>query len=226
MSKKGKLIVIEGIDGSGKATQAKKLVERLRQEGEDVETFSFPRHGQKFFGILVDQYLNNEFGDAAGLDPRVASLFFACDRFEAKEMLSKWLEAGKTVVLDRYATSNMGHQLSKIEGDQEKANFLNWLIELEFKTFKIPEPDMVIFLDVDVATVTRLIEQRSKDGKEYINGKKDGLENNLGHLEKSRATYKYLTEKFSYWHIINCVENNQLLSIEEIHQKIWALVKK
>ncbi|NMB47980.1 dTMP kinase [Candidatus Kuenenbacteria bacterium] len=223
---KGKLIIIEGIDGSGKATQTKKLVERLKFEGREVETFSFPRHGQKFFGVLVDQYLNNEFGDAAELDPRISSLFFACDRFEVKEMLDKWLESGKTVILDRYATSNMGHQLSKIDNPEEKDKFLDWLIELEFKTFKIPEPDMVIFLDVDIPTVIHLIEQRSQAGKEYIKGKKDGLENNLEHLQKARDTYRYLAGKFDYWHIIDCVENGQLLPIEKIHEKIWEKIKK
>lgn len=222
----GKLIIIEGIDGSGKATQTKKLVERLRSSGVDVETFSFPRHGQKFFGVLVDQYLNNEFGDAATLDPRIASLFFACDRFEAKDMLDKWLESGKTVVLDRYATSNMGHQLSKIGDLSKKDELLAWLVELEFKTFKIPEPDTVIFLDVDVPTVTRLMEQRSQVGKEYIKGKKDGLENNLDHLQKARDTYRYLAGKFDYWHIVDCVENGQLLPIEKIHEKIWEKINK
>ncbi len=221
---KGKLIIIEGIDGSGKATQTKKLVERLRANGEEVETFSFPRHGQKFFGVLVDQYLNNEFGDAATLDPRIASLFFACDRFEAKAMLDKWLESGKTVVLDRYATSNMGHQISKIDDLSKKDELLSWLVELEFGTFKIPVPDVVIFLDVDVPTVTRLMEQRSQAGKEYIKGKKDGLESNLEHLQRARDTYRYLADKFDYWHIIECTENDQLLPIEKIHEKIFSLV--
>ncbi|HOZ36975.1 MAG TPA: dTMP kinase [bacterium] len=226
MSEKGKLIIIEGIDGSGKATQTKKLVERLRQEGENVETFSFPRHGQKFFGVLVDQYLNNEFGDAATLDPRVSSLFFACDRWEAKAMLDKWLESGKIVVLDRYATSNMGHQISKISDPKKRDEMLDWLVELEFKTFKIPEPDIVIFLDVNVDTVTRLIEQRSLAGKEYIKGKKDGLENNLEHLQRARDTYRYLAKQFDYWHIVDCVEAGQLLPIEKIHERIWTIIKK
>ncbi|OGG95638.1 dTMP kinase, partial [Candidatus Kuenenbacteria bacterium RBG_16_41_7] len=164
---KGKLIVIEGIDGSGKATQTKKLVEYFRSQGRRVETFSFPRHGQKFFGLLVDEYLNNEFGDAAKFNPKVASLFYACDRWEVKEMILNWLNAGKTVVLDRYVTSNMGHQLSKLKTTKEKNALLNWLIELEFKTFKIPKPDLVIFLDVDADTASKLMAQRSSVGKEY-----------------------------------------------------------
>ncbi|OGG91450.1 dTMP kinase [Candidatus Kuenenbacteria bacterium RIFCSPLOWO2_02_FULL_42_16] len=223
---KGKLIVIEGIDGSGKATQTKKLVEYFRSQGRRVETFSFPRHGQKFFGLLVDEYLNNEFGDAAKFNPKVASLFYACDRWEVKEMILNWLNAGKTVVLDRYVTSNMGHQLSKLKTTKEKNALLNWLIELEFKTFKIPKPDLVIFLDVDAATASKLMAQRSSVGKEYIKGTKDGLENNLKHLEQARATYHYLSKKFNYWQVVDCVKNGRLLSIDEIHEQICALIKK
>jgi len=220
----GKLIVIEGIDGSGKATQTKKLVEYLKSLGRLVKTFSFPRHGQKFFGLLVDEYLNNGFGDAASFNPKVASLFYACDRWEVKGMLDKWLGQGKTVVLDRYATSNMGHQLSKLKTVEEKNELLNWLIELEFKTFKIPQPNLVIFLDVDANTSSKLMAQRSSVGKEYIKGAKDGLENNLKHLEQARATYNYLSKKFSYWRVVNCVKNGRLLSIDEIHEKIRAIV--
>lgn len=222
----GKLIVIEGIDGSGKATQTKKLVTYLKSLGRQVETFSFPRHGQKFFGLLVDEYLNNEFGDAARFNPKVASLFYACDRWEVKEMILNWLNTGKTVVLDRYATSNMGHQLSKLKTAKEKNALLKWLIELEFKTFTIPEPDMVIFLDVDAKTSSKLMAQRSNIGKEYIKGTKDGLESNLLHLKQARATYRYLSKKFNYWRVVSCVKNGRLLSIDEIHKKICALVKK
>ncbi|OGG89685.1 dTMP kinase [Candidatus Kuenenbacteria bacterium RIFCSPHIGHO2_02_FULL_42_29] len=222
----GKLIVIEGIDGSGKATQTKKLVEYLKSCGKRVETFSFPRHGQKFFGLLVDEYLNNEFGNAASFNPKVASLFYAGDRWEVKEMIINWLSAGKIVVLDRYATSNMGHQLSKLETAAQKDELLNWLIELEFKTFKIPEPDLVIFLDVDADISSQLMAHRSSVGKEYIKGDKDGHEKDSTHMEKARATYRYLSKKFNYWQVVDCVKNGRLLSIDEIHEQICALIKK
>lgn len=222
---KGKLIIIEGVDGSGKATQTKLLVKKLRQQGKIVETFSFPRHGQKFFGFVVDQYLNNEFGDAATLDPRLASVLYAADRWEVKDMLNKWLADGKTVILDRYTTSNMAHQLSKIKDKKEKENFLNWLDEMEFQIFKIPRPDIVIYLDVDVDTVIKLIDKRSSNNKEYINGKKDGLESNQKHLEKAAKTYRYLCNKYSYWHKIQCIEYGKLLTIEKINQKIWDILK-
>jgi len=220
---KGKLIIIEGIDGSGKATQTKKLVERLRQEGKQVETFSFPRHGQEFFGKLVDRYLNNEFGDAAELDPHIASVFYACDRWEAKDMILGWLGSGKTVVLDRYATSNMGHQLSKIKNTKEKEEFLAWLDKMEFEVFKIPRPDKVIYIRVAVEKVIELIKKRAQ--KEYIDGRKDGLESNRKHLETTAETYQWICQKYNYWEKVECMKNRELLTVEEIHEKIWEKIK-
>lgn len=224
MHHSGKLIIIEGIDGSGKATQTRLLVEKLKKESEDIETFSFPRHGQKFFGLLVDDYLNNKFGDAAKLDPHISSLFFACDRWEAKGQLDDWLKAGKTVILDRYATSNMAHQLCKIDGPKEKEEFLVWLDEMEFQTFRIPRPDLVIYLDVEVDTVLKLMANRGQTNKEYINGDKDGLEADKDHLSKAAESYRFVADKYSYWKKIQCMENNHLLSKEEIHEKIWQAI--
>lgn len=219
---KGKLIIIEGIDGSGKATQTKLLVAALKKRGRKVETFSFPRHGQKFFGLLVDQYLNNEFGNAAKLDPHLASVLYACDRWEAKKMLNHWLARGKTVILDRYATSNMAHQASKIKNPAARNKFLDWLDAMEFQTFKIPRPDLVLYLDVNVATVINLMEKRNTEDKKYIKGKKDGHENNKKHLTSTAKIYRHLCEKYTYWTRINCMQKGSLMSMEKIHRIIYA----
>ncbi len=218
----GKLIVIEGVDSSGKATQTKKLIENLREEGQDVETFDFPRHGKKFFGLLVDKYLNNEFGDATKLDAHIASLFFACDRWEAKDMINNWLKEGKTVILDRYATSNMAHQAVKMK--DKKDEFLEWLHELEFEVFKIPKPDQVLYLDVPIKIVTELMDKR--EGKEYINGDKDGHESDTGYLKATRQIYLYLCEKYDYWQIIECTGKDGLLTREEIADSVIENLKK
>ena len=216
------LIVVEGVDCSGKATQTKLLMERLRQAGRAVATYPFPRHGQPFFGVLVDQYLNNEFGDAAKLDPRVAALFFACDRFEAKDQLFNWLKQGKTVILDRYASSNMAHQAGKIKDLNKRDEFLGWLAEMEFKVFKIPQPDLVFYLDVPIDIILELMAKRSQVGKEYINGARDGHENSEQHLIDTRQAYLYLCQKYNYWQRIECMDGNKLLPPEAIHEKIWG----
>jgi dTMP kinase len=223
--KKGKLIVIEGIDGSGKATQTKKLINYLRRDGKKVATFAFPRHGKQIFGLMVDDYLNNKFGDAAKLDPHISSLFFACDRFEAKDKINKWLKEGNIVILDRYATSNMAHQASKIRSRKKRDQFLKWLARMEFNTFQIPKPDMVIYLDVDPVIVRRLMKYRSKIGKEYIKGSRDGHERNKNHLTEAANAYKYLAKKYNYWTSIKCTHNNKLLTIDQIHDNIIKTIQ-
>jgi len=220
----GKLIVIEGIDGSGKTTQKDLLVERFKRLGKEVETIHFPRHGQKFFGLMVDQYLNNEFGDAAKLDPRITTLLFAGDRWEAKEQLDQWLNQGKIVILDRYTTSIMGHQLAKIEDNKRKDDFLKWLEDLEFETYKLPRPDLVVYLSVDIEIIYELMKSRSSHDKEYINGSHDGLERDSEHLKKAKAAYEYSLSKYPYWRKIDCTVDGKLLTIEEVHGRVWKEV--
>jgi len=216
-----KLIVIEGVDASGKNTQTKLLIKHIKNQGRQVETIPFPRHGQQFFGVLVDKYLNNEFGDAAQLDPHIASLFYACDRWEVKNKLDGWLKQGKTIVLDRYATSNMAHQASKIKNTEERNQFINWLHQLEFDIFKIPAPDLVFYLNVPIPIVLDLMSKRDQTQKKYIkNGNRDGLESNTNHLTEARETYLGLCKKYDYWRQIDCVQNNKLLTINQIHSII------
>src|SRR3989338_10682321 len=142
----GKLIVIEGIDGSGKTTQFQRLVDRLTATGFTIKNIHFPRHQTPFFGNMVDDYLNGRFGDPAAINPYLASLIYACDRWEVKKTMDDWLAAGDIIVLDRYLTSNMGHQLGKIQGDDQRDQYLAWLTELEHETFHIPRPDRVFYL--------------------------------------------------------------------------------
>lgn len=225
MEKQGKLIVIEGVDSSGKATQTKKLVERLRQEGREVETYAFPRHKQKFFGELVDRYLNNEFGEAVGVDPRLASLVYACDRWEVKDLLRGWLDKGKIVVVNRYATSNMGHQASKVLDFNKRDEFLNWLNELEFGVFNIPKPDLALYLDVSVDVVYDLMIKRGRQDKEYMDGHYDGHEKDMNHLVVSNATYQYLCGRYDYWQRVECMERGKLLDIDRVHERVWGVVR-
>ena len=219
--KQGKLIVIEGIDGSGKTTQFKKLLEKLRAEHHTVRNIHFPRHETPFFGMMVDEYLNGRFGDPATLDPRLSSLLYACDRWETRDVMNSWLKEGAIIVLDRYMTSNKGHQLGKITGEKEKLAYLKWLDQLEFEVFKIPVPDKVIYLDMPLPKVRDLMQKRDQTDRTYAAGAHDLLESNTKHLRDAQEAYRFTARLYPYWKQIDCWEQERILSIEEIHNKIW-----
>lgn len=212
----GKLIIIEGIDGSGKTTQTKLLVERLKKQGRVVKSIHFPQHGQDVFGNLVDAYLQGQFGPAPKLDYRLASTLYALDRFEAKAKIERWLQSGYWVVLDRYAESNFGHQGGKIKNSQQRQRVIDWLFHLDYAVLKNPRPDLVLFLNVPVKNVVKLLAQTGKV--------QDGHERDVKFLENSRAAYLAACQKFKYWKNIDCVENGRLLPIEKIHEKIWQTI--
>ncbi len=215
---RGKLIVIEGVDGSGKTTQTDFLITRLKNINKQVQTIKYPRHGKPFFGIMVDEYLSNKFGPADKLDPYLASLIYACDRWETKQQLQSWLSVGNWIVPDRYMTSNLGHQLGKLNSKEEKDKFIKWEENLEYKTFGIPKPDLVIYLDMPLKFIKKLLKKR--------NEKKDGHEANIEHLKSAQQAYRYCLKKFPNWVEVNCVKYDQLLSPEEIHKMIWARIRR
>ncbi|MFT4304564.1 MAG: dTMP kinase [Candidatus Woesearchaeota archaeon] len=213
------LIVIEGTDGSGKATQAELLKKRLEQLNKKVTYFDFPQY-DKFFGKLVGRYLNNEFGDAVELNPYLTSLIYAADRFSVKDKL---IEANKEIVIaNRYVTANLAHQGSKIN-DKEKINeFINWVEELEYNEYGLPQPDIVIFLYVPIKFSQQLVDKKNK--RNYTNKKRDSHESNTHYLEKTANLFKDLSIKKN-WIMINCVKDDKLLSIKEISNLIFEKVK-
>lgn len=210
--KKGKLIIIEGIDGSGKTTQTKLLINYLKKSGHAVKTIHFPQHGHEVFGILIDGYLENKFGPAVSIDYRLAAVLYALDRYEAKGKINGWLKKGYFVVLDRYTESNFGHQGGKIKNIKKRQRVINWLYNLDYKILKNPRPDLVLFLDMPVHYVGKLMKKMGK--------KLDGHESNNSHLNNSRAAYLTALQKFSYWRRIICTVNNRLLTIDRIHSNI------
>lgn len=210
----GKLIVIDGIDGSGKTTQTKLLAENLKKAGNPVEFFKFPNY-DSFFGQMIKQYLNNEFGPATELNPKLISLLYASDRWESSTKIKKWLSEGKMVILDRYYTSNLIHQGAKLE-DKELDEYIKWLEKLEFEVFKIPRPDLVIFLRVDALTSLNLIEKRGEG--------MDGHDT-LEHLQKAEKRCLEMAERLN-WKTIECFAAGYLLSIEDIAKKIWQTIQK
>jgi dTMP kinase len=213
----GKFIVIEGIDGSGKTTQTKLLIQRLKKQGKKVKSIHFPQHGQEVFGNLIDAYLNGAFGPAVKLDYRLASTLYALDRFEAKEKITAWLKKGYWVILDRYAESNFGHQGAKIKNRQKRLEVITWLYNLDYQVLKNPRPDKVFFLNVPVKFVVKLL---NKTGKI-----KDQHEKDQAYLQNCREAYLAACQKYPYWCNIDCTDKNQLLTIQNINQKILNKLK-
>lgn len=213
--KKGIFIVIDGTDGSGKATQTKLLVDRLRSEGHETETISFPQYQTKSAG-MVENYLEGKYGDANSVSAKQASVFYAVDRFDASFRMREWLADGKCIVADRYVGSNLAHQGSKMSADEREA-FFAWNDHFEHEVMGIPRPDVNFVLHVPF-TFSWTMKQEA--------GKKGGLKNDIheadkAHLQAAVETYVELTERFDVFQQIACVENNVLLSREDIHERIW-----
>lgn len=220
----GKLIVIEGTDSSGKETQTKKLYERLANEVEKVRKISFPNYESPACEP-VKMYLAGVFGDnALNVNPYPVSTMFAIDRYASYKMdWESFYNAGGIIVTDRYTTSNMVHQASKIENIDEKSKYLGWLEDLEYNKMGIPKPDLVIFLNMPTEMAVKLMEAR----KNKITGeeKKDIHEKDTSYLKKSYDNACDIAKKYN-WQEIKCVENKRLKTIEEIGEEIYTLVKE
>ena len=217
MSKKrGKLIVIDGTDGSGKATQTKLLVARLKRDGARVRTLDFPRYEENFFGKLLSRCLHGAYGKFSELDPHITSVLYAADRFESKQTIEKWLSDGMIVILDRYVSANQIHQGGKIADPKNRAKFLLWLDEMEHGIFGLPRPDAVIYLSVPVLFSVKLLQSENK--------KTDTVETDRSYLEQSAKAAEWLCRK-NKWIKISCVRKNSLRSIEEIHEEIFGKIE-
>ena len=138
--------------------------------------------------------------------------------------LLSWLSVGNWVVPDRYTTSNLGHQLGKLNTEKEKDDFIKWEEQMEYKTFGIPKPDLVIYLDMPIKHIKKLIKKRDKNLQ--ITNKKDGHETNIEHLKRAQEAYRYCLKKFPNWVEVNCVKYDEVLSPEEIHKSIWAKIRR
>ena len=209
-----KLIVIEGLDGSGKATQAKRLTEALVEKGIPVREVSFPDYGSDS-SALVRMYLSGQFGtDPQDVNAYAASSFFAVDRFASYK--KDWCRdyARGVVIADRYTTSNAVHQCSKLPKEQWE-DFLNWLFDFEYKKLGIPAPDRVIYLNVDPAVSQALMTARYRGDE----NKKDIHERDIAYLRHSREAAAYCAEKLG-WETVDCCRDGQMRSIEDIHKDV------
>ena len=215
----GKLIVIEGLDGSGKATQAQKLFEKLKDQGKQIIKVSFPDYNSNS-SALVKMYLNGEFGsDPNQVNPYAASSFYAIDRFASytKNWKNFYLDGG-TVIADRYTTSNAIHQCAKLPKEQWK-DFINWLFHYEYELLGIPEPYRTLYLRVDPEVSQKLMTKRYQGNEE----RKDIHESDLEYLRRSREAADYCAKELG-WTLIECVQNGDMRSIEDIAADIFNVI--
>ena len=224
--KKGKFIVIDGGDGSGKGTQTKLLVTRLKQEGYQVEMADFPQYGQ-WSSQFVERYLRGEFGKAHEINPKKGSLFYALDRYAASFTLQQWLNEGKIVISNRYVSANKGHQLGKITTTEKMHDFLHWINDMEYSILGIPVPDMTLYLHMTSAIGQQLVDK--KEAREYTQGmKRDIHEADLDHLQNAERAFHFCLEHDTVekWQKISCFTQDSPRSIEDIHKEVYTMVSK
>lgn len=215
----GRLIVIEGIDGSGKSTQYKKLCARLGDEGREFRHIVFPRY-DKESSALIREYLRGDFGSKpSDVNAYAASTFFAVDRFASyKTDWQDYYLSGGLVLTDRYTTSNACHQGSKLP-QGELQGFLDWLYGFEFGLLGLPKPDLVIYLDVDIeVSRRRMLERQRETGTSA-----DIHERDFGYLAECLRAGRYAAEHYG-WKRISCAENGEMRGIDDIHEEIYSAV--
>lgn len=213
----GKLIVIEGIDSSGKKTQSLLLKEAIAKKGMNVKLMFFPQYDSTF-GSLVAKYLKGEFGTKEALPVEIPSILYALDRYQFKEQMNKDLSSGTWIVCDRYFHSNYGFQGAKVKG-KERTALLKWLKCLDSR---MPQPDVVIFLDIPAKKARELLEGREAHDETRA---KDIHEKDLKYQKEVIKSYLRVAKKDG-WIIINCMQDNNIKNKEQIHSEILAAVEK
>ncbi len=210
------LIVIEGSDGSGKATQTKKLFNRLDDLALDVMQVSFPDYDSES-SALIKMYLRGDFGYTPdAVNAYAAATFYAVDRFASFRNWQDFYLNGGIILSDRYVGSNMAHQSAKLKNEGERSEFLLWLDDLEYNKFQLPRPDLTIFLDMPPEVSARLRVER---------GREDIHESDAIYMEKSYSAYKEISRRFG-WQVIRCSNNGAPRSTNEIHEEIFKAVEE
>jgi len=218
----GVLLAIEGIDGTGKGTQAARLAEKAESRGYTVASFSFPLYDGNPFSRAVADYLNGEFGTADEVHPTLAALLYAGDRFHARPRIVEALAERHLVICDRYAGSNAAHQGAKLEGDARR-RLLDWLDEVEYGAFALPRPQLVILLDAPVALARELVGRKSARG--YTTLEADIHEADAGHSSATRDVYLELADRGGWRVVRTADELGSLRDVDEIAAEVWNAVE-
>ncbi|MBI4225715.1 hypothetical protein HY612_01240 [Candidatus Roizmanbacteria bacterium] len=224
-SKSGKLVIIEGGDGSGKTTQAKLLLDFLKKNNFRTKYLDFPQYQHSFHGETVAKFLRGEFGSIHQVSPYLISLAFALDRVSVKNEMEHFLKTGGIIVSNRYVTSNMAHQSAKFKKMKPREEFLNWLFDLEYKVHKMPKEDLVLYLYVPWYIALKLT--KAKQSRQYLKGKLlDIQESDQDYREMTEQMYLYLSHRYKHWVKIDCVIDGKILPRQIIHEKVIGILKE
>lgn len=222
MSTPGVLIAIEGIDGSGKHTQAKLLEHSLISRGYSVYATGFPQY-ESWFGSMVGKFLNGEFGPLEAVDPHFSALLYAGDRFEAKPRIQSALNDGKVVLVDRYVASNLAHQVARALVEK-RSEFLRWIEHLEYFIYGLPRENLILYLRVPPSHAQKLVGQKAE--RNYTRATHDLLEKSLRHLEDAAEMYDMLSRS-KPWATIQCfdAQSGSLRLPQEISMEVLSAVQ-
>lgn len=209
-SKKGKFIVFDGSDGSGKQTQVELLTKYLAKQKKKVRSIDFPQYAKNFHGKILKTVLRGDFGDFINLNPYLASFLYTADRYESADNIQTGINKGEVVLADRFTTANMIHQGGKFKAKLARERYLKWLLGLEYNYLKLPKPDLVFFLKVPVSVSLRLLE--GKKGR-------DLAEKSIPYLKNSLMCAESIARKYG-WVVIDCAPRGAMRSRDSIHQEI------
>jgi dTMP kinase len=224
--KRGKLVVIEGTDCSGKSTQINILKQNLTKANKTFTILDFPNYKTPT-GKIVRRYLDGAFGPANEIPAKLASIFYAEDRYASKQFIFDALEEYDVVILDRYVESNMGHQGGKIRREIEREEFFEWLRELEYDNFNLPKPDAIMLLYMPYLVGQELMKKRERKSEFHPGADKlDGHEGNIEHLKNAEESYLHLARIYN-WIQVNCAPSGLIDSLrtpEEISKEVWEKI--
>jgi dTMP kinase len=222
------LLVIEGLDGSGKSTQVKKLKDYITSLGKELKYIHFPRFDAPVVGDVIARFLRGEFGTIDKIDPLLVAYLFAEDRRDASILVKRWLSQGDVVLFDRYVYSNIAFQCAKVANESKAESLRKWIIDTEYNIFSIPKPDINIFLDVPIHFVDRkLKESRGGKDREYLQGKDDIHENNLDFQRRVREVYLSEVRRDTNFIRIDCSgADGEMLPPDDIFKRIKGEIDK
>ena len=220
------LTVIEGLDGSGKSTQVRKLKKYLESISESLEYIHFPRYDAPVYGDLISRFLRGDFGDNNSVHPQLVALLFAEDRHAAADQMKQALQRGGSILLDRYVYSNIAYQCAKLADEEQALALREWIFNTEYGDFGLPVPDLNIFLDVPIDFVeSKLTSNRAGSDREYLEGQKDIHEADIEFQKKVRAIYRRQCELDPKFIRIDCSDDyGFMLAPNDIFEKIKTVV--
>lgn len=222
---KGLLIVLDGNDGSGKATQAKLLADYLNTHGRPAITVDFPNYDRNVFGTLIGECLAGKHGDFVHMDSKIVSTLYAVDRFESAPAIREHMAKGGVVIADRYTSANQIHQGGKIADKEERKKFISWTETVEYDILGIPRPDLTVYLQVPLEISLELLSQkRAAKNASLGDGQKDQVEEDRTYLEQSHETAIWLAGHQPNWKVVNCEKDGAMRSREDIHVEVVGLI--